>query len=111
MAYDEGLEKRIDEVLGEWGLQLAKKKMFGGIGYLVQGNMCFGISRDKLLVRSDEAGAKAMLQRTNTEPFQMGKMPPSTTWVLAGGEAIASSEKLSELMAIGRDYALSLPPK
>ena len=47
MAYDEGLEARIDDITRRWSMpELTKKKMFGGIGYLLSGNMAFGIWKD-----------------------------------------------------------------
>ncbi len=42
MAYDEQLEKRLDQLIAKRN-EIQKKKMFGGVGYLLRGNMCFGI--------------------------------------------------------------------
>jgi len=46
MAYDTTLEERIDEVVGSWGLDVPKRKMFGGLGYFINRNMAFGIKTD-----------------------------------------------------------------
>ena len=50
MAYDEGLAQRIREVLGEQP-GLIEKKMFGGVGFMVHGNMACGVHKDALIVR------------------------------------------------------------
>ena len=52
MAYDEFLSKRIDELIkGKKGF--TRKEMFGGVGYLLNGNMCVGVHKDELIIRYD----------------------------------------------------------
>jgi TfoX/Sxy family transcriptional regulator of competence genes len=111
MAYDTGLEQRIDEVVAGWGLELPKKKMFSGIGYFIDGNLAFGISKDDLIVRTTEEQGKAMLEWPGIRPFQMGARKAMKNWLFAGGEAIAEDKNLLKLLEISRDFALTLPPK
>jgi hypothetical protein len=53
MSYNTKLEERIDAAVKLWR-NVEKKKMFGGVGYLLKGNMAFGIHRDFLIVRMDK---------------------------------------------------------
>jgi TfoX/Sxy family transcriptional regulator of competence genes len=111
MAYDESLEQRIDGAIAQWNLAVQKKKMFGGIGYLVGGNMAFGIHGDELIVRADEARGGELLQQTGTRHFAMGERTGMKNWYLAAGEAIKDGTKLAGLLETGRAFAQSLPPK
>lgn len=108
MAYDITLEQRIDKLTSPWGL--GKKKMFGGLGYFVNGNMCFAIRRDELLLRLDDEQAGTLLKITGVHIAQMGPKVMKN-WLEAGGEAIATDAKLLDLLTIGHDYALNLPEK
>ncbi len=109
MAYDENLEGRIDELTADWGL--GKKKMFGGLGYFVNGNMSFGIHKDELIVRATEELGKELLKQSGMRLFDIMKGRTMKTWFIAGGKAIADDKSLRELLETGRDYALGLPPK
>ena len=68
MSYNTKLEQKIDAAAKRWkGIE--KKKMFGGVGWLLRGNMCFGIWEDLLIVRMDrETGEKSLTHR-NVSPF------------------------------------------
>ena len=110
MSYDTDLEKRIDQVIQRWGVELGKKKMFGGLGYFINGNMCFAIRGDQVLLRLEEAQAAKLVERPGVYEAVMGSRPMKN-WLEAGGEAIDTPDKLLEILAIGRDYALQLPAK
>ncbi len=110
MAYDTKLEQRIDKLTADWGV--GKKKMFGGLGYSINGNMCFGIHKDELIVRATEEQGTELLKKPGTHPFDiMQNRPPAKTWFMAGGKAISEDKKLLELLELSHAYALSLPPK
>jgi hypothetical protein len=109
MAYDMGLEARIDEMIEDWD-GYEKKKMFGGICYLRSGNMSFGIWRDSLIVRSGTARHAECLGRAHTKPFDItGKA--MSGWVMVAPEGIESDDELHEWLDLGAHYAESLPPK
>ncbi|MBI2589347.1 TfoX/Sxy family protein [Candidatus Saccharibacteria bacterium] len=108
MAYDTHLEAGIDKLTLQWGL--GKKPMFGGLGYFLGGNMCFGIHKDELIVRATEEQGKELLKEPGMRPFDMSRHPMKT-WFMGGGNAISDSNNLLKLLEIGRDYALNLPPK
>lgn len=109
MAYDKDLEARIDLASLHWpGLE--KKKMFGGIGYLLNGNMAFGILRDSLVVRCGTEAYGECLARPGVGEFEVTGRPMAG-WVLVAPEAIDEAAGLSRWLVTGRDYAASLEPK
>jgi len=110
MAYDNDLEDRIDKLTADWDVPLVKKKMFGGIGYMLHGNMSFGVHKNQLILRATDEQSVKLLKLTGIRPFEMGGRQ-SKNWLFAGGEAIGNDKKLRELLETGRDYALNLPPK
>ncbi len=111
MAYDEGLEKSIDEVIDKWDVGLDKKKLFGGIGYLVNGNLAFGVHNSELLVRADESQGKKLLDNNGVRHFEMGGRKSIKNWYLVDLSVSGESIKLSCYLEIGLDYAQSLPKK
>jgi TfoX/Sxy family transcriptional regulator of competence genes len=68
MAYDEGLATRVREVLGDRP-GLAEKQMFGGLAFLVHGNMACGVRGEDLIVRVAADTAEAALAEPGTRPF------------------------------------------
>ena len=83
MAYDEGLAQRIRERLGaEPGV--TEKRMFGGIAFLLHGNMAVGVSGDDLMVRVGPDRTDAALARPGTRLFDMTGRP-MRGWILVGG--------------------------
>ena len=110
MAYAPELEKRVDEALAGWDPQLGKKSMFSGLSYFVNGNICFAIRGDEILVRTDPESADALAKIPGVHSAIMGKRVMKK-WLQAGGEAIATQEALLKILTIGRDCALSLPEK
>ena len=74
MAYDEGLAARVTEALGGQD-GLVEKKMFGGIGYLVHGNMACGVNRNDLIIRVGPAAYEEALAHPHTDVFDMTGRP------------------------------------
>jgi TfoX/Sxy family transcriptional regulator of competence genes len=111
MAFDEMLEKRIEAAIAGWDIDVPKKKMFGGLGYFINGNMAFGIKGNELIVKAAEEQGNELLKESGMHPFQMGGRPPMKNWYLAGGEAIAEESDLVRLLEISRQYTKTLPPK
>lgn len=110
MAYSAELEKRIDEATGSWDVPLTKRKMFSGLAYFVYGNMCFAIRGDELLLRLGNVEAAKVIKLPGVHVAVMGARVMKD-WLQAGGEAIQDSATLLELLELGREYALKLPPK
>jgi len=109
MAYDEGLEARIDELMDKWeGYE--KRRMFGGICYLKSGNMAFGIWKDFLIVRMEKDAAAQSLKGKNVRSFDITGRPMAG-WVMVDEAGWQSAAGLETWTAIGKKFALSLPEK
>ena len=109
MPYNEDLEMRIRVVLS--GLpDLTAKKMFGGIGFLVKGNMACGVHKDALIVRVGPEKYEEALAGPHTRPFDItGKEMKG--WVMVGSEGYSSDDELKSWVRQGVDFALTLKPK
>ena len=109
MAYNEYLGQRIREILtGQVGLE--EKKMFGGVGFLVNGNMACGVHKDNLIVRVGPEKYQAALNSAYTHVFDMTGRP-MTGWVMVSAPGFATDTALSGWVQQGLNFALSLPPK
>jgi hypothetical protein len=110
MAYDKDLEARIDGATKTWK-KFGKKKMFGGICYLLNGNMAFGIWQDYAIVRvGDDDVVQKLIKKPNTRPFDItGKRMKG--WVMVKGTGIKTKTQLSKWLEMGRDFAKTLPAK
>lgn len=109
MAYDEHLEERIRSLLpDEPGI--TSKQMFGGLAFMLDGNMAVGVSNDELMVRVDPGEFDDLVAEEGVRHFEMGGRSMKG-WLLAGGGAIAEESDLGRWIDIGMSYAGSLPPK
>jgi hypothetical protein len=109
MAYDEGLEYRVMELL-EDKPGIVRKKMFGGVCFLIHGNMACGIINDHLIVRVGLERYEASLKLPHTGKFDItGK--PMKGWVMVSSEGYETDDDLLEWVQHGFQYASSLPPK
>lgn len=109
MAYDEGLAQRIREVLGEQ-TGLVEKKMFGGVGFMLHGNMACGVHKDALIVRIGPERYEEALARPHTRPFDITGRPMKG-WVMVTSDGYESDDALKGWVQQGVDFALSLPAK
>ena len=109
MAYDEGLAQRIRERLGT-DPGVSERRMFGGIAFLLHGNMAVGVSGDDLMVRVGPDGTEAALARPGARLFDMTGRP-MRGWILVDGAALTEDEVLGGWVDEGYDFAASLPPK
>jgi TfoX/Sxy family transcriptional regulator of competence genes len=109
MAYDEELAKRMRTNLkSQRGV--AEKKMFGGIGFLVNGNMACGVHKQELIVRLGDDDFEWALLQPNVRIFDMtGK--PMKGWILVSSSGYASDKSLQGWIKKGVAFASSLPPK
>jgi hypothetical protein len=109
MAYDEGLAARVREVIGDRP-RVAEKKMFGGLAFLVHGNMACGVRGDDLIVRVAPEVADAALGERGVRPFDLTGRPMKG-WLLVAGDGHAEDDDLRGWVGRGVAYAASLPPK
>ena len=110
MAYDAELADRIrDRVQGEPGL--SEKRMFGGLAFLVHGNMAVAArSQGGLLLRIDPADAESLTGHPHARRFEM-RGREMDGWLRVDPEALAPDDELSRWVDIGLAYARSLPAK
>lgn len=109
MAYDEGLAQRVREVL-EDRADVTEKKMFGGLAFLIGGNMCTGIVGDELMVRvGPDAHAEALARPEAREMDFTGRSMKGFVYV--GCDGIEDDAELAAWVARGVAFAASLPAK
>jgi len=110
VAYDEDLAYRIRELLGaERAIQ--EKKMFGGLAFLVGGNMAIAASgQGGVLVRVDPEKSDHLVDTTKAEVAVM-RGRPMTGWLRVASTEVNTKRKLERWVRLGVDYAGSLPPK
>ena len=110
MAYDEDLADRVRELVAtERGL--AEKKMFGGLAFLLGGNMAVAASgQGGLLVRVHPEDSAALVARTQAEPMVM-RGREMAGWLRVPSEAVRTKRELSAWVDRGVAYARQLPPK
>jgi TfoX/Sxy family transcriptional regulator of competence genes len=109
MADDEGLAERIRGVLDARS-DVDERRMFGGIAFLVAGNMACGVMRDDLMVRMEPDAAAALDSEPGVRRFDMGGRPMKG-WLLVAPEATADDGDLELWVRRGEEFAASLPPK
>ena len=110
MAYDEELANRIRELVAhEQGL--TEQKMFGGLAFLINGNMSVSASsQGGLLLRVDPAETDALAGRPHAQPFEM-RGRAMKGWLRVDAEGVRTKRELQRWVARGVAYARSLPPK
>jgi TfoX/Sxy family transcriptional regulator of competence genes len=109
MGYNLDLEYRIDHLIARLG-DITRKKMFGGVGYLINGNMCFGIHKEFLVLRTLPEKADELLESEYITPFDItGK--PMKGWVLVSPDMLETEDQLLDMLKLGISYAETLPSK
>jgi TfoX/Sxy family transcriptional regulator of competence genes len=110
MAYDEDLANRIRELVGsERGVE--EKRMFGGLAFLINGNMSVAASREGgLLVRVPPDDTDKLLQRAHVSPMVMAGRE-ARGWLRVDAEGVQNKRQLQGWVTRGVGYARGLPPK
>ena len=109
MAFDEGLADRIRDALsGRHGV--SQRKMFGGIAFMLEGNMAVGVAGEELMVRLGPDEAERALAEPHVRRMDMTGRPMKSM-ILVAPEATAADEDLASWVDAGADFAASLPPK
>lgn len=110
MAYDEDLANRIRELLAsERGVE--EKRMFGGLAFLIHGNMSVAASgRGGLMVRVPPGDTEDLLERDHVEPMVMAGRE-TKGWVRVSDDGVKTKRQLQSWVTRGVDHAKSLPPK
>ena len=108
MAYNLKLAERIRSELNS--VPFVEKKMFGGVGYLLHGNMACGVYKDDLIVRVGPEKHTALLKQPHAKSFNLtGK--PMKGWLLIKPQGCKTAKQLGSWVREGVEFALTLPPK
>lgn len=109
MAFDEGVAQRLREVFAD-RTDVVEKKMFGGIAFMVSGNMCCGVIGDELMARV----GPEQYEKASHEPY-VRKMDftgkPLKGFVYVGIQSFASDEDLESWVRRCEEFVSTLPPK
>jgi TfoX/Sxy family transcriptional regulator of competence genes len=110
MAYDEDLANRIRELIAD-DPEVIEKRMFGGLAFLVGGNMSVAASGEGgLMVRLDPSDTEALLTRPHVRPFEM-RGRAMQGWLRVDAEGVRTKRQLEPWVKRGVAYARSLPAK
>jgi TfoX/Sxy family transcriptional regulator of competence genes len=108
MTYNLKLAERIRSKLD--ATSFVEKKMFGGIGFLLNGNMACGVNKENLIVRIDPEKQNTLLKKAHAKPFDLtGK--PMKGWLVVEADGVKTDRQLSSWVKEGVEFALTLPPK
>jgi len=109
MAYDEGVAERLrDALVGEDGV--AEKKMFGGVAFMLRGNMCCGVVGDELMLRVGPDAYEEALARPHARPMDFTGRP-MRGMVYVGTQGFESDADLESWITMASAFAGALPPK
>ena len=110
MAYDEDFADRVRDALS-MRVGLTERQMFGGIGFMLGGNMACGVtSTSELMVRVPPEDHAAALEEEHVREFEMsGKKMGG--WLIVAREGVETDLDLAGWVDVGADHAASMPPK
>lgn len=92
------------------GGTLIKKKMFGGIGWMLNGNMCVGIYKDTLIARVGDTKAKELLLQPNIKPMDITGTPMKG-WIMVTPEGLESDKSLTSITLDALKFVATLEEK
>jgi hypothetical protein len=109
MTFDQRLANRVRKALVAEP-DLAEKRMFGGLAFMLRGHMCCGIVENSLMLRLGADGVRAALRQPHTREMDFtGK--PMKTMVYVGPDGLGSSQTLGKWLRLAIAYSATLPPK
>jgi TfoX/Sxy family transcriptional regulator of competence genes len=109
MAYDESIAAKVRTLIADEA-GLTEKKMFGGIAFMIGGNMACGVNKEDLIVRIDPGEHQAALTEAGVRPFDFTARPMKG-WLSVGPDGYADDRDLVRWVERGVTYARSLPAK
>ena len=109
MPYDPQLAKRLKEILGG-GQGFQEKKMFGGIGWMLHGNMCVGVYKEWLIIRVGVEAAAKIFKEAHVKPMDItGK--PMKGWAMVAPAGVVKSTELKRYTELAAVFVKTLPKK
>ena len=110
MPYDQNLAECIRTALKAHP-GIVEKKMFGGVGFILHGNMACGVQGNDLIVRVGVENNDSALSRPFVRPFMLMPGKPMAGWILVAPAGIATDQDLQLWIEMGCAYASTLPEK
>lgn len=110
MAYDEKLAERVRLRLADLGGGVQEMKMFGGIGFLLRGNMCCGVNGADLVIRLSPEDADDLLADPSVRPMDITGRP-MRGWLYVSPVGVRTTRQLGGWVDRAVAFASSLPPK
>jgi len=109
MPYNLDLEQKLDRFIGQTG-RFEKKKMFGGVCYLLNRNMVFGIHKQSLIIRTSAERAEEMIKTGRAAVFDITGRPMKG-WLMISSDSLKSEKQLADLLDISVEFVKTLPSK
>jgi TfoX/Sxy family transcriptional regulator of competence genes len=109
MAFSEALAARVRDCIGT-ASGVVEKRMFGGLAFLVRGNMSVGVHGNELIIRIEPSETDQALREPGVRIFDVTGRPMKG-WLLVSSSAVEHKSALREWVGRGIAYAQSLPPK
>jgi hypothetical protein len=109
MVYDEKLTNRIRKILSE-RKEFVEKKMFGGISFILEGNMCCGVEKNNLVIRVGPMNYEKALEEPHARPMDFTGRP-LRGFVYISPEGYKKDEDLEKWVMRAVEFASSLPAK
>ncbi len=109
MGFDQGLAQRVRAQLAGTSA-VTEKQMFGGLSFLVDGNLCVGVMGDELLARVGPAATEAALARPGSRLMDMGGRPMKG-WVNVRPEVLEADDALAGWVEDALTFVRTLAPK
>jgi TfoX/Sxy family transcriptional regulator of competence genes len=108
MAFDQGLAQRMREQLADTG-GVTEKQMFGGLAFLVDGNMCVGVIGEELIARVGLDATDAALERPGSRLFDFSGRPMKG-WITVAPDALEDDDALAAWIDDALGFVRTLPP-
>jgi TfoX/Sxy family transcriptional regulator of competence genes len=110
MAFSEALSERIRQRLARRN-NVEEKKMFGGVGFLLNGNLLVGVRKDTLLVRVGPEQSDEALQEAHVSEFKITGRGTMKGWVLVALEGVQNDDQLNGWIQRALKFVGALPAK
>ena len=111
MAYDQGMVEKVNEILTALGHeQFENKKMFGGVGVMMRGNMVCGVHKESFIARVGPDAYEGALNKPHARPFDITGRPMKG-WVMVAPEGVEEDAVLKAWIEDCLKFSLTLPEK
>lgn len=110
MSYNEALARRVRQHLARCK-SVEEKKLFGGIGFMLNGNLLVGVRKDSLLVRLDPDQNDEALQEAHVSEFTIAGRSTMRGWFVVGLAGVESDDQLKAWIQRSMSFVEKLPPK